>query len=76
MKNAFCHVVLFVLALCMRVSCEEKTTYKPAETVEPQVQQVTDTLEEQQEDTLSQVYSFVFDSLDVDTLMYKDYVFV
>jgi len=76
MKSAFCHVVLFVLALSMMVSCEEKATPKPAETMEPQVQQVIDSIEEQQEDTLSPVYAFVFDSIGVDTLMYKNYVFV
>lgn len=76
MKNAFCYMVLLVLAVGMMVSCEEKATYTGAETVELQAQPTTDTIEEQQEDTLSPLYAFAFDSLDVDTLMYKDYVFV
>lgn len=74
MKNAFCYMVLLVLALGMMVSCEEKVTYK--KTVEPQVQPATDTIDEQQEDTLSLLYAFSFDSIDVDTIMYKGYVFV
>ena len=76
MKNAFCYVMLFVLAFNMMVSCEEKTTHKTTVTEESQVQQVADTIEEQQKDTLLQVYAFAFDSIDVDTVMYKDYVFV
>ena len=74
MKNAFFYMMLLVLAVSMMVSCEETTTYK--KTVEPQVQPITDTIEEQQEAPLSPLYAFSFDSIDVDTVMYKDYVFV
>jgi hypothetical protein len=76
MKNAFCYMVLLVLVMSVMVSCEEKATYTMTEAVEPQVQLTTDTIEEQQEDTLSPLYAFSFDSIAVDTLMYKDYVFV
>ena len=51
MKNAFCYMVLLVLAVGMMVSCEEKATYTMAEAVEPQAQPATDTIDEQQEDT-------------------------
>ena len=62
MKNAFCYMVLLVLVMSVMVSCEEKATYTIAEAVEPQVQPATDTIEEQQEDTLSPLYAF--DSID------------
>ena len=51
-------MVLLVLAMGMMVSCEEKATYTMTEAVEPQVQLTTDTIEEQQEDTLSWLYAF------------------
>ena len=64
--------MLFLLGLTMMVSCGEKSEHKATENIIQK--QTTETVEIKPEDTLS--FVFVLEGDDIDTVKYKDYVFV
>lgn len=72
MKNTFCYVVLFLLGLTMMASCGEKSEHQATENVEQK--QTTETVGGKSEDVHS--FAFVVEGTDIDTVRYKEYVFV
>jgi len=74
MKNTYRYVVLLLFGLAMMVSCGEKAEHKAVETQSQQAQQTMVNVEERQEDDL--LLAFSMDGDDIDTVRYKDYVFV
>lgn len=75
MNKTFFTAILFLLCLDLMVSCVEKSENKVAEKQKQQTLQARETVLEERDDTISCVYAYAIDGGEIDTLIYKDYIF-